>query len=745
MKHIFAVFKKELKSYVDHPMAYILAVVFLVINNFLFSRNVIFQNDASLRAMFSLLPWILIFFVSALTMRTWAEERKQQTLQALISYPVKVWEIIAGKYLATVVFVSVVMFLTLSIPFTLSSAGSFSWGVIIAQYLGATLMAMAMIAIGQWASSLTNNQVIAFIISLAILFGFFLVGLETVTISLAYPFNTIAQQLGLLSHFNSMSRGLIDVRDVLYFLSVAAIFLVLSYGWLVKLKSAVKSKEWKTLQTSLIVFIAIAVVINLFGQRFTLRADLTESNIYSLSPVTKRVLADLNDSVRFTLYRSKKLPAEVESLSRDVQDILGDYQKFGGKNVDYSIVYAEGDDLDQVKKAGIPAIQFNVVKQDQFTLQEGYFGLVIEVLDKKESIPFIQSISDFEYRLTRAMVQMQQESKPKVGYITDFGAIDISQLAYAKDIRDNYTLQKVTLVPPTDENGVQASVPVQIDPSIDALIVSGPTEPFSAQAIAAIQDYIDQGGNILWALNGANVDQQTLNVAAADTGLDALLAVQGITIKKDIIGDLVSHETITFSNGIVSYLLPYPYWIRASLNKHQLVGNLQQVVMPWSSSISIDGPSDNIKPFIVTSNQSISQNAGMSINPNTLPDFTKMDQLTYTLGLTIEDIPSKNDGELGRWVVISNGQFFNDQMTSQFVQNASLMLNSIDWLSQNDLLLSIRSKQIEPNQLAWKSPSQQAFVKWFNSAGMPVLVVIGGAIWLYRRRRKIYSSAAKMN
>ena len=100
MKSLLAIIKKELRSYVDQPMAYILVVVFLVLNNFLFFRTSLVQEVASLRSMFNLLPWVMLFFVSAITMRTWAEERREKTLNVLLAYPIKVWQIIVGKYLA---------------------------------------------------------------------------------------------------------------------------------------------------------------------------------------------------------------------------------------------------------------------------------------------------------------------------------------------------------------------------------------------------------------------------------------------------------------------------------------------------------------------------------------------------------------------------------------------------------------------------------------------------------------------
>jgi len=566
MKALWAIVKRELKGYVDHPTAYILVVVFLVLNNFLYFRTSFIQGIASLRPMIDLLPWILLFFISALTMRTWAEERREGTLNVLLSYPVKIWQIILGKYISTVVFVTAMLLITLIIPISLAQVGDFDGGVIFAQYLGSFFVIMAMVAVGQWSSSLTKNQVVAFIISLAVLMAFFLVGVQFVVLTLPYPLSTIAQQLGLLSHFSSITRGVIDARDILYFLSLSFVFLALSYAWLTRAKLKKGSKAWRTLQTSVIVMIVIAVVINLFGQSFTVRADLTEQNLYSLSSATKRVLKDLDDTVRLTLYRSKKLPTQIELLSRDTQDILNDYQKFGGRHIDLSLKFPDQDEEDEAeaREKGIPAIRFNVVREDEFTLQNGYFGLTIEYLDQRETIPVLQTIDDLEYRLTRAIVALQKDSKETMGYLADFGGKTQQELAsFIQLIAENYDVQDVTLA--AAEEAIE--VP-SIPDNIDVLFIAAPTQAYSDAALQSVRDYVSKGGKIFWLLSGVSVNQQTLAVSNVSTGLESILSEQGITINQDLVADLASHETVNFSAGIFTYLLPYPFWVRAELAKH---------------------------------------------------------------------------------------------------------------------------------------------------------------------------------
>lgn len=736
MKPFLAVLKKELKSYIDHPMAYVLAVVFLVINNFLYFRTSLVQEVASLRSMFSFLPWIFLFFVSALTMRTWAEERRENTLSVLLSYPVKVWQVILGKFTATVAFVSVMLLLTLLIPISLNGVGEFDWGVIFAQYLGTICMVLAMVAIGQWASSLSKNQVVSFIISIAVLFVFFFIGLDLVVLALPYPLSVIAQQLGILSHFNAITRGVIDLRDVLYFFTVAFTFLMLSYTWLTRMKLIRTSKEWRTLQTSTILVIVIAIVVNLFGQSFTVRADLTEQNLYSLSTATKATLRDLDDTIRVTLYRSEKLPTQIELVSRDVQDILRDYQKFGGGSVDLSIVFPDQDEevAQEAQANGVPAVRFNVVREDEFTLQEGYLGIVIEYLDEKEVIPFVQSIDDLEYRLTRGILALQGDGQKRLGYISDFGGKPLSELqAFSQSIQEDFLVEQIVLE--TEEEN--ATVPEITD--IDLLMISAPTQRYSEAAIAAIRTYAENGGKILWFVSGVNVDQATLSASTNTTGLEGILQDQGITINQDLVADLAAPQTVNFNSGGFTYLLPYPFWMQTVVRPHVLAGNINQVTTSWTSSLSFE--EDETKQLLLsTTENAVHQTSNFNIQPDQLNTLGSLDQNRFGLAATVQDIPNASGEIPGRWVVFSNNSFIEDGIVQQHPTNLGLVLNALDWLSQNEALLTIRTKSSRPANLIWEDDSQQGVIKWGNIIGIPVLVVLFGGIWIMKRRRKIKSS-----
>ncbi len=739
MKAFFAVFKKEIKSYVDHPLAYILAVVFLVMNNFLFFRTAFVEQVLSLRSMFNFLPWMLLFFVPALTMRSWAEERKEQTLAQLLSYPTQVWVVVLGKFCATWAFLSAMILVTITIPASLSVAGNQDVGVIIAQYLGAVLLAAAMTAVGQWASSLTKNQVVAFVISMAVLFAFYLISLDFVLLSLPYPLNVVGQQLGLLSHVQSLSRGLIDGRDMLYFASMVLVFGSLSTAWLLRQKTASSDPMWKKIQSTVALVIAICVVVNLFGQSFTVRYDATSQKMYSLSPATKRLLGGLDDTVRLTLYRSKKLPTQMELISRDIQDMLNDYHKYGGSSVEVSVKYPDQDQDAQKEAAerGIQRVRFNVLRQDEFTVQEGYLGLTIEFLDKRELLPFVQATDDLEYRLSRAIVALRNDKKPKVGYVSDYGGKSLEELSsFAEQLRADYLIENINLTASQEGESVN-----QIDESIDVLVLAGPTQAFSQPAIEEVRSFVNRGGKILWLMPGVAVDKASLSGKASETGLESLLSEQGIELQKDIVADLVSHETVNFRAGNMQYFFPYPYWLRAATTKHVLTGNIQQLIMPWPSSLKLDeGQGADVVPLIQTTEHATHFTSGFRLSPDQLPDFDGVEQSTFVLAAARENVQADEGKPAGRWVVVGNTEFLDNSMAEQYPQNIPFALNAVDWLAQNDALVGIRSKQSQPTTMVFSSKKQQSFVKWGNVAGAPLVLAACGAFWLYRRRRYIQSA-----
>ena len=228
MRNMANMFWKEFKAYFSSPVAYIFIISFLVVTNWLFFRTFFLTNQASLRAYFSFLPWVFLFLAPAITMRSWAEEKKLGTAEILMTLPIKDYEIVLGKFFSSFVFLVLTLCLTFPLPITVMMLGSPDPGPLWGGYVGAFLLGGAYLAIGLFASSLTENQIIAFIVSIMICFVLLIVGEDFVILSMPSQLVPILSYLGLGTHFQSIGRGVIDSRDIIYYLSVIGFFLFLN-------------------------------------------------------------------------------------------------------------------------------------------------------------------------------------------------------------------------------------------------------------------------------------------------------------------------------------------------------------------------------------------------------------------------------------------------------------------------------------------------------------------------------------
>lgn len=218
MKQAVHIFKKEFRTYFVSPIAYIVISIFLLVTGWFFFTTFFLYNQANLRNFFSLLPIIFSFVVPAVTMRLFSEELNVGSYEILLTMPVTFLDVVVGKFLSAVAFIAVMIAPTLSYPITVSFLGELDWGPVAGGYLGAVLLGASFSAIGLFASSLTRNQIIAFIIGMAICFSLVLV--DKMLFFLPQTLLGILSYLGADTHFQNISKGIIDSRDVLYFLSV---------------------------------------------------------------------------------------------------------------------------------------------------------------------------------------------------------------------------------------------------------------------------------------------------------------------------------------------------------------------------------------------------------------------------------------------------------------------------------------------------------------------------------------------
>ncbi len=238
MKSILTIMKREFHAYFLSPIAYIFLSLYLVLTNFLFFQGFFIAGEASMRNYFELLPWLLLLFLPAITMRSWAEERKNRTLELLLTWPIKDSEVVSGKFFASFLFLALALLLSGTVPISVMLIGNPDEGIMIASYIGALFLGGAYIAVGMAVSSFTENQIVAFIGTVVLLLVGILLGHEGVIAFVPSSVAPILSGLSLEAHFNSIARGVLDSRDIIYYLSVIGLALFFN-------TQSLESRKWE--------------------------------------------------------------------------------------------------------------------------------------------------------------------------------------------------------------------------------------------------------------------------------------------------------------------------------------------------------------------------------------------------------------------------------------------------------------------------------------------------------------------
>ncbi len=729
MKAIWTIARRELKAMFDHPTGYILLVVFIAVNNFLFFRQAYMMHAASLRPMLDLLPWVFLFFAPAVTMRALAEEIRSGTLEVVLAQPITEAELLVGKYAGQVLFLWLALALTLPVVLGLAFGADLEAGVIVAQYAGSALLAMGLAGVGVWASSLSRNQITAFIVGVAVMFLLVLVGLDPLLVGLPPVLSAIAAQLGVLSHFQNIARGVIDLRDAVYFVTLAAVFLSLAYLALMTRKLAPKGAEVKRLRLGVALLVAAMVVVNLFGRYIGGRLDLTPGKAYTLSRATKRLVGSLPDLVTIKVFSSQELPAEIALIQRDLRDVLGDYRAAGkGKiRVVYGDPASDSTMRSETRNLGIPSVQFNVVGRAELQVKEGYLGVAVQYAGQAKTIPFVQRTDDLEYQLTSFIRALTQKERPKVALATP-GEDEQSGNTF-QELRDglnrNYEVQSLFLGPDS----------AQLK-DVKVLVVAGSPDSLSPVQRGQFATFLAGGGGALIMASGMRLPQQTMFATARPVPWNDLLRPYGVSVRPDMVYDLASNERVAMPAQFGRILIQYPYWVRA-LSTHRSAVNQESdgIFLPWSSSLDTSGArKGTVTPLFVSSRA-----AGVTVREAILEPnqhFPTDSLSSRVMALQVNPLAADTaGGPTGRIVLIGSGDVTSDRNVRNAPENLSTALNAVDWLSQDESLIGIRAKERTPPPLVFTSAVLRDGGKYANVIGVPVLLILAAAVHLWRRQQ----------
>ncbi|MFH1610963.1 MAG: Gldg family protein [Patescibacteria group bacterium] len=740
---MLTIIKKELKSFFNQPMAYILLVVFLAVVNFFYFRTLFLNGEATLRPMFSLMPWIFLFFIPALAMGILSKEKETGTFEILNTQSIKTKDIVIGKFVAVFLFVAIALIITIIAPITLGSFGSFDLGIIVSQYLGSLFLIAGFVAVSIFASSLTKNQIVAFVLGIAFNFVLVLVGFEMVVLAVAEPFNIILQKLSIFGHYESVSRGVLDIKDLIYFITLVIVFIWLSVFFFKRDLINRKNKEYRKSVQVLVGVIVLAILINLFGGYIKARIDLTSNRLFTLSKATRSIVSNMENEIVLDLFVSKKLPAQISYQAQDVRDILGDYKKYGKGKIDLNIHYPDVNEEDKLKaqELSIPAIQFNVIAKDEFQLKQGWLGLSVSVFSPsgqgeeqellgKQAIPFIQRTSNFEYALTGLIWQMTNTDQKKIVFLTGHGEKSLQQdfTIINSELSKQYIVEELNL-----KNEDNTYVDITDDTAV--VVIAGPSIPLDGTELGKVKEYLSNGGSAFLMGKQVEINPQYMIATSTDSNLNNILDDYGIGLENNVVYDLKSHETVTLGQGTVSYVLPYPLWLRGLAEENDVSKDIKTIVLPWTNEINlsklgqVDGP-------VVKTLFSTTDAAGVqmieTINLDPQQQFITQGLNTRSLVVSVE---KNEENRNTRLIVVGNNDFAVDGFGQNYQENLIFVLNSIEWLAQDDILSSIRAKNLTNSPLLFSSTGQRDRIKYFNMIGIPLIIAILGIWWLMRRRR----------
>ena len=405
---------KELAHFFTSPIAYLFLAAFLAVTLFVFFWGEAFfaRNIADVRPVFEWLPVLLVFLAAALSMRMWSDERRTGTLELVITVPATSVEFVLGKFLACWALLAVALALTVPLPVTVALLGNLDWGPVLAGYLAAALLGGAYLAIGLYVSAKTENQIVALIVAAFASGAFYVVGTPMITELFASTIGDALRALGAGSRFDSITRGVLDLRDLYFYASVTAVFLALNVyavdaqGW-----AADGARRRHTERRVVLGLLATNfLVANLWLASVDfLRWDATRGNQYSISEATKSYLRELREPLLIRGYFSAKTHPLLGPLGPQLKDLLTEYGVAGGDRVRVELVDpAENPELEDEAntKYGIRAVPFQVQDKYQASLVSSYFDVLVQYGDEYEVLSFndlievkVQGEADLDVRL----------------------------------------------------------------------------------------------------------------------------------------------------------------------------------------------------------------------------------------------------------------------------------------------------------------------------------------------------------
>jgi gliding-associated putative ABC transporter substrate-binding component GldG len=492
----------------------------------------------------------------------------------------------------------------------------------------------------------------------------------------------------------------------------------------------------KQLTYSFLLIIGVLVLVNILSATFFARIDFTEDKRYTLSKATKNILKGLKQPVTVTAYFSKDLPAEMMKSRSDFKDILIEYANLSRNKLVYEFINPSENEQNEQKatQAGVQPVMVNIREKDQIKQQKAYVGAVIKVGEQSEIIPVIQPGAAMEYALSAAIKKLTTTDKASVGILQGNGEPSlaaINQAYMALDVL--YNVQPVYLTDTSYTLNKYKTI---------ALI--GPKDTIRPSYYQQIDRFISEGGNLFVSVSHVDGNFQNASGFAVNNGIISWLKSKGINITDNFVIDdncgtvNVQQQQQGF---IMNTQVKFPYLpIISNFPKHPITEGLDAVIFQFASPISFTGDSSKkFEPLAYTSEKSGTLPVPLYFDIN--KQWSANDFPLKNIVVAASIVPKSGKG--GKIVVVSNGNFAvngegqqNQQPRQINPANVNLMVNAIDWLSDETGLIDLRTKGIKMRPLDQIEEGKKTFLKFLNFL-LPILIIIGYGIFRFNRNRSI--------
>jgi ABC-type uncharacterized transport system involved in gliding motility auxiliary subunit len=501
----------------------------------------------------------------------------------------------------------------------------------------------------------------------------------------------------------------------------------------------IAKKLLKGFNDSLTVLIVIGIIItvNFLSFHNSFRFDLTDNGDYSVSDVTKRVAGELDDVVTIKTYFSRNLPAKYLNLEQEIEDMLAEYASYSNGRIRVESIDPEKleNAAQELGNKGIPTLQFNVLKSDEFKVVNGYLGLAVEYGTDSQVIPVIDSTKTLEYELTMAIKKLTAGSLPTLGVVVSHGAADPQKMtqAYGR-LKQLYEIKSIDL-------GAEEA----IGGDVSALLLIGLNQKLGDGELKKIDAFVMKGKPVIFLIDGVLVNPQT-GATKNKLGLEKLLAAYGADVRNDLIAD-VSNGRASFSAPAASYYLTYqinyPLWPKVLPENmdsdNVMVAGLSSLILPWASSLELH-PADGreIKVLARSTDKAISQVDDYNLEPDGAfisGAEAKQYDLAALISGKIQSPMGQGETDGAKIIVIGDSDFVIDSFSGPVSDNLVFFQNLADGLALDADLINIRSKGTVERPVKPIDAGTKELVRYLNILGISVLALIFGFIRYFLRRR----------